>query len=302
MPLSHILPTDLTYTVPSRETNTQFYGLYQTCTHSTLYSEHVRNAAKGVCTGVYVRGGYDGGLWWGLFCMMVQESTPALTITLAPKHLDQTVRRGLHGLGGAKQHGADVADSDNSFLTVDRSTLYLPPVSYAQIAFGLYLGTNGTTKVSSHCVSANPPRVANYKLSNLTLPPLPLPLSPSQLPSGERAWTLLAKAHGLCTLALLLALVAGSAIFHDLKDVLSRNLTPSVQEGKLDLSWGFAFNILAMLSHLLVVLVLVSLSPGAGPTGAGNGGGRGDAAAPSAPPAKDGGLKAPLLDVEEGGV
>lgn len=39
--------------MPSRETNTQFYGLYQTCTTSTLYSEHVRNAAKGVCAGVF---------------------------------------------------------------------------------------------------------------------------------------------------------------------------------------------------------------------------------------------------------
>ena len=97
--------------------------------------------------------------------------------------------------------------------------------------------------------------------------------------------------------------MAGSAVFKDLKDVLSRNLTPSIQEAKLDLSWGFAFNILAMLSHLLVVLVLVSLSPGSGPNGAGNGGsGGGDAAAPSSPPAKGGGLKAPLLDVEEGGV
>lgn len=89
--------------------------------------------------------------------------------------------------------------------------------------------------------------------------------------------------------------MAGSAIFHDLKDLLGRNLTPSVQEGKLDLSWGFAFNILAMLSHLLVVLVLVSTSPSASGQ---NGDGEGDDAAdPSAPPAKGGGLKEPLLDV-----
>lgn len=28
-------------------------GLYQTCTTSTMYSDHVLNAAKGVCAGVY---------------------------------------------------------------------------------------------------------------------------------------------------------------------------------------------------------------------------------------------------------
>lgn len=39
--------------MPNRETTSTYYGLYQTCTHSTLYSEHVNHAAKGVCAGVY---------------------------------------------------------------------------------------------------------------------------------------------------------------------------------------------------------------------------------------------------------
>jgi hypothetical protein len=56
--------TDLSYTVPSRETTSTYYGLYQTCTHSTLYSDHVRNAAKGVCTGAYVRGRKRKRLCW----------------------------------------------------------------------------------------------------------------------------------------------------------------------------------------------------------------------------------------------
>ena len=38
----------------------------------------------------------------------------------------------------------------------------------------------------------------------------------TQLPSGERAWSFLARAHGAACLSLLLGLVAGSAIFHDL--------------------------------------------------------------------------------------
>lgn len=37
--------------------------------------------------------------------------------------------------------------------------------------------------------------------------------------------------------------------------VLGRNLTP-LQEGKLRFSWGFAFNILAIMAHMAVVMVL----------------------------------------------
>ncbi len=136
----------------------------------------------------------------------------------------------------------------------------------------------------------------------------------TQLPSGERAWSFLARAHGAACLSLLLGLVAGSAIFHDLTDVLGRNLTTPYQEGALRLTWGFGFNILAVLSHLLVVIVLVSTSsmPAAEWPTANNGGGdeagaggertsgESSAASPSAP-GKGSALKEPLLTLEEGG-
>lgn len=107
--------------------------------------------------------------------------------------------------------------------------------------------------------------------------------------------------------------MAGAAIFHDLRDLLGRNLTPQIQEGKLRLTWGFAFNILALLSHVLVVLVLV-LAPSAQEAGDGDddaaaqgiaGGERisRESGSPSAPPAGTKGgesLKEPLLTLEEG--
>lgn len=137
-----------------------------------------------------------------------------------------------------------------------------------------------------------------------------------QLPSGEGAWTLLAKAHGACALSLLLGLVAGSAIFHDLRDVFARNLSTPYQEGKLTLTWGFAFNVLALLVHVLAVLVLVSSSPGWGQEqrqeqqveGQGSNAVAaerisGESASPSAPAkgSSGAGLKEPLLLLEEGG-
>lgn len=60
LPFPHISPSELKYSAPSPQTVSTYYSLYQSCTHSTLYSDHVRNAAKGVCTGVYVRT-YEGG-------------------------------------------------------------------------------------------------------------------------------------------------------------------------------------------------------------------------------------------------
>jgi hypothetical protein len=106
-------------------------------------------------------------------------------------------------------------------------------------------------------------------------------------------------------------LVAGSAIFHDLRDVLGRNLTTPYQEGKLQLTWGFGFNVLALMAHVLVVVVLVSSSsssPSSFEAGEGMGGEgeriSGESASPPAPPAASkgggGGLKEPLLTLEEG--
>lgn len=119
---------------------------------------------------------------------------------------------------------------------------------------------------------------------------------------------LLVKAHGSCALCLLLGLVAGSAIFHDLHDVLTRNVATPYQEGKLTFSWGFAFNVLALIAHVLAVAVLASsLGPQLHQTS--------DDEGPSAPPAQGderisgesasrgegGALKEPLLTLEEGG-
>jgi len=87
----------------------------------------------------------------------------------------------------------------------------------------------------------------------------------SKLPSGALAWAFLAKAHAACMLSLLLQLITCTAILSDLGVVLEHDYQWSYG-GTLQLSWGFAFNLAALLAHLVTVLVLASpLSSMAGP-------------------------------------
>ncbi len=87
----------------------------------------------------------------------------------------------------------------------------------------------------------------------------------SKLPSGAIAWAFLAKAHAACMLSLLLQLITCTAILRDLGVVLEYDYQWSYG-GTLQLSWGFAFNLAALLAHLVTVLVLASpLSSMAGP-------------------------------------
>lgn len=88
----------------------------------------------------------------------------------------------------------------------------------------------------------------------------------SKLPSGERAWVLLYKAHMTCTAFLVVALAVAAGLFRDMRKVLNSSLLSS-QEGHFRFSWGFAFHILALVFHVALVLVLVTATTNAGRAG-----------------------------------
>lgn len=77
----------------------------------------------------------------------------------------------------------------------------------------------------------------------------------TQLPSGQRAWVLLYNLHAIIAMLLVVLICVAGGMYSNLKMVLDRNRTV-LEDGGMSFSWGFAFNILAILAHIGVVMIL----------------------------------------------